>query len=371
MTLVRTPLISSNVELSEGDGLYWKQVLPLDYKLDYNGHQLHFDKTYINNVITAYKQNALGDQVAFQLADDENRHDTPEDNAKQRNHDPQRFRGSVKAMKLLENDPKGRNGLWCGFHLTEAGKKLIDDNMELGVSASLSQGFDPQYPVIMRHVVGTIHPKVKNMAGWTKALVSLSDVEDSNEEVLSFMPEEKKSEKFEVSKEDWDSVMSYVKAKQEEDKEIAKLLEDAANSEEPTPTEDGKEKEPAMANLSELPEFKAMQERLNLSEANAANDRWQRERSDLAKAGVPKAMLDLAEPVMKRVGATTINLSDGSNTTDQDQMRKMLNEAKGFIDLSEEEGFGRSESKMTKEEQEAAKKDFDSILSDFTMNDTF
>ena len=71
----------------------------------------------------------------------------------------------------------------------------------------------------------------------------------------------------------------------------------------------------------------------------AADSDWARESLDYARAGVPKALVDLAAPFLHRIDPQVIDLSNGKKLDGSAQVRKILDACKGMIDLSGPQGF--------------------------------
>ena len=86
-----------------------------------------------------------------------------------------------------------------------------------------------------------------------------------------------------------------------------------------------------MIRRDEVSQFQQM--RLDLAE-----ERWGRERDEYISAGVPAFMLDLAEPVLALPDSLTIDLSDDESIDATDIIRKILDGAKGVVDLTGEMG---------------------------------
>lgn len=319
----------------------------MNHKIHYKGRDLLFDRRYLSNVRNAFKENALGEQTAFQLADDSNRHDTEEDKLEDRNWDPERYRGEIVDMKVVNS------GLYGKYKLTPEGIKLVQNNPRLGVSASLKENYERdgrKYPVVMRHCLGTLNPRIKGMSPWSNEEVTLSDTDDDNEEVLDLtMPENDETEKVEVSKAEWDAIKAFM----EEQKSFNAQLEEALGDDDESETETGTEREPA--NLSDDddeddPRLVELSERLEAAEKRnkqadnrAAAAEFKSFARELKTRGVPKAMIDLAEPILSTAGDMTINLSDDTAVDPREAMKKMLIEACGYIDMSDEDGHARAD----------------------------
>lgn len=360
MTVIHMPVNSTDaeyIELAAEDGFFWKQLIPMGYELDYKGRKLKFDEKYLRNVKTAFEENALGQQTAFQLATDANEHDTAIDKAMGRNYDPKRFQGDVQQLAI------NSRGLYGKFKLTKDGAQLINNNNRLGVSVSLKEGYKShngtEYPVVMRHVLGTLDPKIRNMSDWQKDYIDASETyDDKDDEVIDLtapQTEEKptetppaEGENVTVSKADYEKMQADLKEYQDAETEIESWLEEDDNEEE---TVD--QSAPVDPQLIEL------------SNKVAASE-WKAARADFVRKGVPQAMLDLATEVMSDgYSDQTISLSNSKTVDPKELILKLLHEAEGTVDLSEESGHSRSES-----EQKAENDAYSSFEANF-MNDIF
>lgn len=355
MTVINMPVDYTDaeyIELAEEDGYFWKQLIPMNYSLDYKGRKLKFDEPYLRNIKKAFEENALGQQTAFQLANDDNEHDTAEDKAKGNFYDPKRYNGEVSRLAI------NNRGLFGRFKLTKDGTKLIDDNKKLGVSVSLRENFPSHngqtYPVVMRHVLGTLDPKIRNMGDWQKEVIALTN--DKDEEVIDLTvptaadtdTPNTEGDKILVSKSEWETAQTELKEFKEAEAQIESWMEEEDESD-----------------VTEMSEPQVDPKVIELSN-KVAKSEWRAERADLMRAGVPGAMLDLATPVMEDgYGVYDISLSNEETVDSKDLIRKILNEAKGYVDLSEEQGHG-----LSKEEKDQAENAYNEFEKSF-MNDLF
>lgn len=362
MTVINLPLNFSDVSGTLGsDGLIYKQLIPMGKQIVYGGKTMKFTRDILEKIKANYDAKIM-DQTAFQLADDENRHDTPEDIAKNRNWDPERYRGDVEKLLVSDTD-----GLVMGVKPTEDGMALIKKNPKLGVSASIKpehvddQGKVHQY--VLRHVVGTLNPKIKGMSPWKLDSITLSATDDDNEEVFDLTTTEPAPADTQTPNENSVSIPreEYDKMKRalDEFENGEKLLDDILAE------EDDDEVEPT--NLTDTeptkdPAITALENRLAASE-------WRTERERYVNAGVPTGMLNLCDDLMSVAEAPVINLSDGESVDPRDTIRKLLDEAKGYVDLSDEEGHG-----YTPDERETSRKKADEFANGFInewVNDLF
>lgn len=357
MTVINMPLDYNEAEYielakegTEDSGYFWKQLIPMNYNLNYKGRQLKFDESYLRNIKKAFEEDALGEQTAFQLANDGNEHDTEDDKRAGRNYDPERYRGAVQNLAI------NSRGLFGKFKLTGDGAKTINENKKLGVSVSLRENFESdngkKYPVVMRHVLGTLDPKIRRMGAWQKELISLTA--DKDEEVIDLTTPTDTAEKVEIDKSELETLRSELK----EFKDAEEVIDSWANEADDDEDSEEEEETTSLSNVTD-PRI------IELSNKVAASE-WRAERAELVRAGVPNKMLDLAATVMAD-GASTydISLSNDETVDSKDLIRKILNEAKGTIDLSGENGHS-----LSQDERNEEKKAYDGFESSF-MNDLF
>lgn len=326
MTVTLTPILEQDaVELSQ-DGKWRKQILPTG-KFNYNGKILNFDEIG-PEAVKAFSNNAAN-QVAFQLADAGNNH----------NFDPKNYRG-----ELINVEYKPGEGTYGTFDLSQYPdvQELIKKNPKFGVSARIEQdrtGRDGQkFKYAFSHVLGTLDPKVVGMKPWES--VNLSNVDDPDEEVIDLSTEE--GEKVTTKTNTNENVVNITpedlallrewKKEQEEIKAFATNLSNGGKNED--------DDKPSEALLLAQADAKNAIELARQSQREAAAERWERKSFELANAGVPPVVLDLAKPVMSaaRFDVTTIELSNGDKLDPQEQMLKMIEAMKGTVDLSEQKG---------------------------------
>lgn len=160
-TEVRTPFISSPVELS-GGGLWQKQVLKFGTiwytdALTGKRRKITFDSAYGKQLVDAFKAGAYR-QVPFQLADGQNRH----------NNDPRNTAGEVVGVQLSA-DGSGVDGF---IRTWGDGTRVVEQNPDLGVSARLFENHPRPdgrtFPVAMQHVLATVDPQMADMTPWKR-----------------------------------------------------------------------------------------------------------------------------------------------------------------------------------------------------------
>lgn len=321
MTVTLTPILEQDaVELSES-GKWRKQILPTG-KFNYKGKILDFDEIG-PEAVKSFSNNAAN-QVAFQLADAGNNH----------NFDPKNYRG-----ELINVEYKAGEGTYGTFDLSQYPdvQELIKKNPKFGVSARIEQdregGDGQKFKYAFSHVLGTLDPKVVGMKPWES--VNLSNVDDPDEEVIDLSTEEgeqvtKIDEKNVITPEDLTLLREW-KKEQEEMKQFAASLSNGNKDEKDKPSE---------ALLLAQADAKNAIELARESQREAASERWERKSFELANAGVPPALLELAKPVMSaaKFDVQSIELSNGDKLNPQETMLKMIESMKGTVDLSASKG---------------------------------
>lgn len=166
-TEVLTPFgAPSPIELSS-DGLYRKQILrfcTINYT-DKKGQtrEITFDQDYGRDLVQAFKDGAYN-QVPFQLADGDNRH----------NNSPLLTGGEAVALALSRDG----SGVDAVLRLNDQGRRVVELNPKLGVSARILEnavlGGKP-FRRAVQHVLATVDPQIRDMSPWEKvASVDLS-----------------------------------------------------------------------------------------------------------------------------------------------------------------------------------------------------
>lgn len=342
-----------------GPRLFRKQILKVG-EIPYKGKRLKFDRDYLAKAVDSFNAGAF-DQVPFVLADSDNKHST----------DPERFRGEVKALEM------NGDGIDALVELTEEGAAIVRKNPRLGVSARLvpdREHAGQVFPVAIEHVCGTLNPRVNGLRPWeTDSVRSLSQTSDekvidlsaseymadktfteSHLDKLNELPEDQRArvtalldgksepEKPEIAEPDkGGKVADFMrkitgkKADGLSDEELEGAFKDLEQNADKADTP-----EPVTASLSDDD-----RKRIDLAEENSrkadqrvAAAEWKTERAELTLAGVPPSMLDLAEPVLKTGQKVAIDLSDSESVDAADTIRKLLDEAKGTVDLSDAAG---------------------------------
>jgi hypothetical protein len=317
------PFVFDDIELSETDGnVFWKQLLPLGGRINYKGESIVFDRDMLNGIASSYADKAY-DLVPFQLANDKNEHPQEEP----QHMDPRKTHGYVKKLKV------DNKGLWGQFHLNEDGKKAVaDTDNKLGVSVSVKRGYQradgKTFPYALRHVLGTLDPKVTGMDPWSTVEMSNAD---ENEEVTDLTgqkietPTDNKkgtetTETVTVPKEQWDDVMAYIRQQKEADAEFESMMADK-DDEDTTDTskvEASNEPDPHVLSMSN----------------DLAAEKFERYADGLVRQGVPPVMLTEARKILGKSDLMDFS-NDGGEEDPRTVIRNILEQAKGTIDLSE------------------------------------
>jgi hypothetical protein len=306
------------VELSQT--LWRKQVLPIG-TIDYKGRRINFDRAYLSDLATAFRNNAF-DQVAFLLAKDDNSHTM----------DPERFRGEVKGMEVTSH------GLDVLLDLTPDAADLVRKNPRLGVSARIIEGLDradgARFPRAIQHVLGTLDPRVTGMTSWQE--VSLSDevgetVDVTNEEVrMSVQGEPTVTNPANAPTPDPAPPTNPVEQNSTEDLSDAEI-EAIADQ---IMTDESMREELQLSNAAN----EANLSRIEALEAQLAHQRYVEEARSLIDAGVPPVLIELARPVLEMPHQAVVELSNNDTIDVQQLVRDMLDQTKGFLELAVERG---------------------------------
>lgn len=335
-TALQTPIRREDEAQQVGPKRYRKQILPVG-RVPYEGKELDFSKAFLEKAAKAFNQGAY-DQVPFQLADPENRH----------NADPEKFRGELTALELADD------GLYGVLDLSDEGAKLVEANPKLGVSARIVQDH-PKGPAI-QHVLGTLDPVCTGMKPWEKLdlakpadgdkLIDLSEAAfevpsdaDVSSQTVSTDAQLTADETVRLRAllaKDGEGDGGAAGGKETDDDVIDSLITDSKKDKEPVALSKEAQETIDLAK-SQAKDAKNAADRAT---ADLAKARWDKERDDYLRAGVPPAMLDLAEPHLSTASAV-IELSNANSTASA--MRKMLEEAKGTIDLAERGGHNTAD----------------------------
>lgn len=405
MTTLLTPMDLATATQT-GPRVFRKQVLKKG-AINYQGQQVVFDDAFLRGVVKAFKSGAY-DQVPFQFADPDNRH----------NMDPDKFRGEVKGLEYTGD------GVDMVVEATPEGAEVIEKNPRLGVSArivtDLSKSDGRKFPVAIQHVLATLDPRLTGMRPWeamdlseedddeddvidltaarfnernkvgtktrkTKAApqvvqIDLSELSDSafkdlllaaveeaeadtdtsevtrttRETVKRKTPKQRRQQAVEDLDEDPDEDLDEEDSDEEDDLEADAEVEDVEDDEEDSDDEEEDDEEEPVAKRKKSKKSKdvklstpVVRKRVSKArrlELKLSEQEWSATRGDLARAGVPPHLLDLAAPIMSQPDALIIDLSESGepNTDAKAVVGKILDSVKGFIDLAPEMGHGIS-----------------------------
>lgn len=345
----------------------WRKLLLPVGEVQYQGRTLHFSPDYLQGLASAFEQKAY-DQTPFQIADAANSH----------TNDPERFRGEITDMTV------DNSGLWITMEPTEAGDRLLQMNPRLGVSARIIEQYDRSdgkfFPAAIQHVLGTLDPRIPSMGPWSAVeasntpdvVLDLSNLQFTGEDVLT-MPElnaeqtAKLAKLLELPQDQIDALVNGMSLPDLTDAEIAQLLDEDGDDSQLTDAEladllaaaqelDGQgllEGEPVLQGSSlsndpaaslaiELANARADENARQLSVITNELDaqRFEREKRQLADAGVPPYIADLARPLLEG-GGHVVNLSNGGTADAGQIVRRVITEfakAAQMLDLGIEMG---------------------------------
>jgi hypothetical protein len=327
------------VELSRT--LFRKKILPAG-TIDYKGRKITFDKQYLTDLAQSFHDSAY-DQVPFMLADATNAHTM----------DPDRFRGECKGVEVADD------GLYGTFELTSDAADLVKANPKLGVSARIVEGYarsdGKTFGRAMQHVLGTLDPRIPGLGAWTE--VALSGY-DSTDEVVDLTDSTYEGEEAVAQKDGADDLIDGL-TREEYEALLASLDledvnaegdddaegdEDEADATDETTDEGAEDREPVGAALSNADKtaIELANEEIRKLKADGAKTKFEADKREYVRRGVPPALVELARPVLEAPDGFTIDLSngvDGAATVDAaDVLRKVLDSASGYISLAQERG---------------------------------
>ena len=360
---VLTPFTGRPAE-SVGNRKWRKLLLPVG-DVQYQGRTLHFSPDYLSGLAQAFQQKAY-DQTPFQIADRDNSH----------TNDPERFRGEVTEMTV------DTQGLWITMEPTEAGDRLLKMNPRLGVSARIIEGYDRSdgktFPAAIQHVLGTLDPRIPSMGPWSAVeasnmpdkVLDLSNLQFTGEEALT-MPELNADQQTKLARlldlplDSIEALVQGVQLPELTDDEINQLLGEGEGGDDLTdeqleellaaaeeldgagllggePALQGSQLSNADVMAIEMANIRADETARQLAVVTNELDaqRFEREKRQLADAGVPPYITDLARPLLEG-SAHVVNLSNGGQADAGQIMRKVITEfakAAQMLDMSIEMG---------------------------------
>lgn len=368
MKSILTPFFSTSAESeevtlagSDSKKTLWKKEILPSGKRKYGSDELDFSKI-TDEVIKTFSDEGMS-TVPFVFALPDNLHpETGQELTQLEGH-----------LTKLEKGPSGELYGYFDLSGSEKAQKAIDKmGGDLPVSCKIDVNYTrgdtgKTYGYALKHVCATTAPHIKGMGAWEKVELSEpivgDDTLDLSDEDIDINNDNAKEgiELADISKEDLDLILGFIKDTKEAEEAAAKLV-NADNDK--SPTEEDTPSELATVGLTEeakaaieLSEKKA-QAALALAEkmqADAAEQAWQARRDKLSSEGVPPAVLDLAEPVLKLHRKATITLSDTESVDASQVISSILEEMRGTVRLSDERGHSLTESadgKQSKEEME-------------------
>lgn len=347
---VQTPTDKSQaIEL--GRTTWRKQILPVG-ELPYKGRRLNFDRKYLDNIVTAFREGAY-DTVPFQLAGDDNSHTNAVDRAA----------GEIIGLDATDE------GLFATVSVTDKGAEILRDNPKLPVSVRVVEEYErndgkstKRYGAALQHVLATWAPRVAGMTPWQAV-----DCADETDEVLdlsalTFTPE------GDIKQEDAASAVSGEEAPHKEmvnmppipadqqealralfkqwQEEESKATEAPQSAPQPAEfKEQPKAEEPEAAEAEELEPIAASDDEaksvdlaqvelatkldaqaVELAELRAERDaeKWRYEGEELVREyGISPAIVKLAEPLLKGT-RKTVELAEGGSVDAGQVLRDVL-----------------------------------------------
>lgn len=388
-TTLLTPFDFSNAT-KVGRTRFRKQILPLR-TIDYKGRKITFDRPFLRELVRNFKARAY-DQVPFVLADGQNRH----------NESPENFRGYVADLVLTEDGLDAVLDLSkSGARLVEDNPELgvsarIFENIVRN-GRTMSK--------VLRHVCATMDPRVTGMRPWQAVDLSADEqfeVVDLTAETYEEGNRNMAKNKLRVGSVDPKTRTATIDLSELSDDEFEALLdlgnqteevvidpktgkpvgtapvEEPEEGDEVDPDEvEGDEEDPEAeeavvpgtgetppANTAPPAGSTAVKKRKTTVEEEAvdngatvaslsnefatwrateAKKAWGSRKTELAKAGVPPFLLDLATPFMESPDSQVIELSNGGGQHDiKETLDKMLQGFTGVVDLTPEMGHSIS-----------------------------
>lgn len=337
------------VELSQH--FFRKQIAPLgqvNYR-DRTGvdRSVNFDQAYFQKVIDAYKRGAM-DQVPIQLA-------APGTN--KHNMDVDKFAGDVVGLEITDQ------GLEAIVSATDKGAAMIRDNPKLGASVAILENETrggKTWPALLQHVLLTLDPVAKGMQPWKEVALANQATEtiDLTEGVTMTDPAPQPDLDPQTDPVTDPVTEPVVEAPDftptAEEQALAEQVfsEMVANGEleDPDADDDESEEDGAVTELQTATNL-ANEERISALEIELAQTRWANEAAVYIDAGVPPALIELAAPVLSNPSPAVIELSNSETVDASDVIRKLLQQSRGFVELSRERGtsFNSSDSEEERE----------------------
>lgn len=163
-TTVLTPVDRGKARPS-GASLWRKQILPVG-EIHYDGRKIAFTREYLAGLVRAFAEKAY-DVVPFQFADHDNKHSIA----------PEQRRGTVKSLEMTDD------GLDVIVSVGADAARHLSEYPDLGVSASIREDYDRAdgkfWPAAIRHVLGTLDPRITGLSPWQPVEASNQAAPDS------------------------------------------------------------------------------------------------------------------------------------------------------------------------------------------------
>lgn len=373
-----TPLQTGRtVSLSNGSNglpVFRKRILPLGrIRHPETGEWVTFDRGYHQSLIDSFNRGAT-EQMPLQLANDRNQH----------NMSPELTRAIALRLSHQQAGDTDGPGLYADFQpISRKAAKLLQRNPGLGVSCQITENRErvdgQRFPRLLRHVLATLDPRVVGLGQWRPVSLSENDTGEvidltaARVRELSVGKRAGKGTALELSDAEAEAAVAEVlaglslaepdaddmgkgKKRGKKGKKAPKGLNpgNAARMAQLRGMRGkgkGRKKSKAPTSLSDVSDA-TLDLATELDEARRetagirrqlAERSWKAERRDLALAGVPKVMLDLAEPVLSSADEPMLSLSneDGEpEDLDVAQLVRDLLQAVPRLDLAEPEGEG-------------------------------
>jgi hypothetical protein len=372
-TTLLTPVTSGKAQ-RVGASMWRRQLLPIG-DITYEGRKISFTRDYLARLVQAFRDKAY-DAVPFQFADADNKH----------TNKPEQRRGTVRDLELTDD------GLDVIVEAGKAAGDYLGEYPDLGISASIVEAHARAdgkfFPVAIKHVLGTLDPRLTGMRQWQPATAALAsdmwhgidfsgdagDVIDltsaeyatpagapakppepppadpaappapATEEspmARTEAQEARLNRLLDLPDEKFDALLADPEPAEElTDAELQALLAeiDAEDGTEGEPEKDAKpEGEPALAGAAlsaeaqaaiDLANSRAEEQGIELARITAALDTatYERERDAFARLhGIPSRITDLARPLLEGTGHV-VELSNGTNADAGAIVRKVLTE---------------------------------------------
>ncbi len=340
---------------TDAPGVFRKEIWRVG-DINYGGAKVRFTSQMLKGAYQNFKKGHPFGYIPFQfLHKSVNGEDHPKDYA-------------GKIVNLSVDDEENPQRMYADFSLTEDAQKIVKHNPQFGVSVKVHPNFvhpstGQEYGPMLLHVAGTHFPRMSgsdslNLGDWTPVAAGIDNA----------------GETIDLSQAEFEGTIT---ASNDE------IIETRKEGDEMSEQNKGKEQ---TFDLSAVMESDAFKDALKLA-VDAQTETLRKENETLREgignirkesyvntvkgavdsyraAGVPPVMLDAAEALLLSFDEETRNESfelsygEGDNAKTETLSRvailtKMLDEAKGFVDLGREKGSGQEpDAKELSAEQE-------------------